>query len=70
VAEPAQLALFCRGCCGSGAVLVDVPNHDGDVIQVPVPCPTCRPSPTLADTWRAVATLGRRLGRERPAVGR
>lgn len=64
-----QLTLFCRGCCGSGVVVAEVPNHDGDLVAVPAPCPVCRPSPALADTWRAVATLGRTLERERPAAG-
>jgi hypothetical protein len=62
--QPAQLALFCRGCCGSGVVVVDAPNHDGDLVAVPAPCPTCRPSQALAETWWAVATLGRRLAPE------
>jgi hypothetical protein len=66
--QDGQLTLFCRGCCGSGAVLVDVPNFDRDLVAVPAPCPVCRPSPALAETWRAVATLARRL--ESSADGR
>lgn len=61
MAEPAQLALFCRGCCGSGLVAAEARNHDGDLVAVPAPCPTCRPSPTLAETWLAVARLAQRL---------
>jgi hypothetical protein len=61
--QPAQLALFCRGCCGSGAALVDVPNHDGDRVRVPTPCPVCRPNPTLRDTLLAVVRLGKRAAR-------
>ena len=62
-ADANQLTLFCRGCCGSGAVLVDVPNHDGDQMMVPAPCPVCWPSPTLRDTWLAVVRLGKRAAR-------
>jgi len=61
-ADAGQLTLFCRGCCGSSAVLVDVPNHDGNRVTVPAPCPMCRPSPTLQETWLAVVRLGGRLG--------
>jgi hypothetical protein len=60
-ADGGQLALFCRGCCGSGVAIVQAPNHDGDLVAVPAPCPVCRPSPALAETWRAVATLRRDL---------
>jgi hypothetical protein len=67
--QDGQLSLF-RGCCGSRAVRVDMPNHDGDLVAVPAPCPTCRPSQALAEAWRAVATLGRRLTPEQPAAGR
>jgi hypothetical protein len=59
--QDGQLTLFCRGCCGSGVVVVDAPNHDGEQVRVPAPCLTCRPSPTLAETWLAVARLARRL---------
>jgi hypothetical protein len=41
--------------------VVDAPNHDGEQVRVPAPCLTCRPSPTLAETWLAVARLARRL---------
>jgi hypothetical protein len=64
-----QLTLFCRGCDGSGVVLVDVPNHDGDPVTVPAPCPTCRPRPAAPETWRAAVKLGRRLAREQAAAG-
>jgi hypothetical protein len=59
--DPAQLTLFCRGCCGSGVVVAQVPNHDGDLVAVPAPCPTCRPRPAARETWLAVVALGRRL---------
>jgi hypothetical protein len=65
-----QLALFCPTCTGSGVVVAEVRNHNGDAVAVPAPCPTCRPSPTRPETVAAVAALGRRLTREQPAAGR
>jgi hypothetical protein len=65
-----QLALFCSHCAGSGVTVVTAPNHDGDPVEVPIPCPVCRPTPALRETWLAVASLGRRLEPEPPAAGR
>jgi hypothetical protein len=58
--DPDQLSLFCRGCCGSGVVVVQAPNHDGNLVAVPAPCPVCRPDPRHSDTFIAVAALANR----------
>jgi hypothetical protein len=57
--DPAdQLTLFCPVCCGALVVVAEVPNHDGDLVAVPAPCPTCRPRPAAPETWRAAVALG------------
>jgi hypothetical protein len=64
--EPNQLSLFCRTCCGALVVVAQVRNHDGDLVEVPAPCPTCRPRPAAPETWRAAVQLARRLAAGSP----
>jgi hypothetical protein len=68
--EPEQFELFCLPCARTGTVVAELPDAHGDVTRVPVPCPVCRPRPSVRETWPAVATLGRRLVWEEAAAGR
>jgi len=64
-----QMSLFCGRCCGSGVVVMTQLDRHGERVQVPAPCPTCRPRPAAPETWRAAVKLARRLAREQAADG-
>lgn len=60
-ADANQLTLFCRGCCGSDAVVITQADRHGEPVQVPAPCPACRPRASSREVWLATVRLVERL---------